>query len=68
MTDDRHWLLCAHCGDRIGSYEPLWLELADGTLKLSAFLRLGHDLPPGENGWRIWHRGCRRPDGDATRR
>ena len=29
------------CGDRIGVYEPIWLELADGALHRSSYLNLG---------------------------
>jgi hypothetical protein len=32
------FLRCAMCGDRIGVYEPLWLELTDGSLRRSSFL------------------------------
>ena len=35
------FLRCALCGDRIGVYEPIWLELADGRLHRSSFLNLG---------------------------
>jgi hypothetical protein len=47
---------CAHCGDRIGVYEPLWLELADGALHRSSYLNLG-DYPELDRS-RLWHLGC----------
>jgi hypothetical protein len=56
------FLRCSHCGDRIGVYEPAWLELADGTLRSSSFLNLPHDLPAGERAARLWHLGCLAPD------
>lgn len=32
------FLRCAMCGDRIGVYERLWLELTDASLRRSSFL------------------------------
>lgn len=59
--EDRNWLLvCARCGDRIGVYEPLWLELADGTLHSTSYLNLAkYDLHQEP---RLWHLGCLAPD------
>ena len=56
------FLHCTHCGDRIGVYEPAWLELSDGTLRPSSILNLGQDIPPGEAYSRLWHLGCLAPD------
>jgi hypothetical protein len=49
---------CSRCHDRVGVYEPFWLQLADGTLRSSSYLNLHRDLPPGQNLVRLWHRGC----------
>jgi hypothetical protein len=60
------FLRCALCGDRIGVYEPIWLEFADGSLHRSSFLNLGDH--PGYDQSRLWHLDCvipevmRRPD------
>jgi hypothetical protein len=53
--------VCARCGDRIGVYEPLWLELADGTLQSSSFLSLDQYASHAQA--RVWHHGCLAPDG-----
>lgn len=45
---------CARCGDRIGVYEPVWLERSDGTRVRSGRLTLG-DVPAGG---RLFHLGC----------
>jgi len=44
MTPTVPRLLCACCGDRIGVYEPVWLERPDGTRVRSGLLELG-DAP-----------------------
>ena len=51
------FLRCALCGDRIGVYEPIWLELADGGGRYrSSFLNLGDH--PGYDPSRLWHLDC----------
>lgn len=45
---------CAACGDRIGVYEPIWLQKPDGSVVGSALLELespARDL-------RLFHSGC----------
>ena len=54
--------LCTHCGDRIGVYEPAWLELADGSIRASSLLNIDPDTRNAENGSRLWHLGCLTPD------
>jgi len=54
------FLRCALCGDRIGVYEPIWLELADGRLHRSSFLNLGDH--PGYDQSRLWHLDCLIPE------
>jgi hypothetical protein len=54
------FLRCAQCGDRIGVYEPIWLELADGSLHRSSFLNLGDY--PGYDQSRLWHLDCLIPE------
>jgi hypothetical protein len=60
--DTLGFFLCTHCGDRIGVYEPAWLELTDGSVRASSFLNLERDMGQSENGWRLWHVGCLAPD------
>jgi hypothetical protein len=50
------FLRCAMCGNRIGVYEPIWLELADGSLVRSSYLNLGEHA--GHDGSRLWHFDC----------
>jgi hypothetical protein len=57
------FLRCALCGDRIGVYEPIWLELADGSLHRSSYLNLG-DCPAHDPS-RIWHIDCLIPEAIA---
>ena len=61
MDENRPPLLCARCGDRIGVYEPVWLELADGALRSSSYLNLDRYAPYERS--RLWHLGCLAPDG-----
>lgn len=49
---------CSRCGDRIGVYEPFWLQLDDGTMRSSSYLNLHRDLRRGERMLALWHRGC----------
>jgi hypothetical protein len=44
------------CGDRIGVYEPIWLELRDGSLHRSSYLNL--EDHPGYDPSRLWHLDC----------
>lgn len=62
--------VCATCGDRIGVYEPIWLELPDGTIHSTSLLALRRD--GGDPGGGIYyHEGCLAPDripaGDRAR-
>jgi hypothetical protein len=53
---------CASCGDRIGFYEPIWWQRADGSLTATGLL----SLPPeaeAASGGRLFHLGCLAPDG-----
>lgn len=60
MDHDRPLPVCARCGERIGIYEPLWLERADGTLCSSSYLNLGNHERSERA--RLWHPGCLAPD------
>ena len=63
MDDDLSFLVCTRCGDRIGVFEPLWVELSDGTIHSSSFLNLGQHLGNEEcRRARFWHAGCLAPD------
>jgi hypothetical protein len=53
---------CAHCGDRIGVYEQLWLQLPDGTLDVSSFLNLTEHLWRTRAQIKFFHFGCLAPD------
>jgi hypothetical protein len=56
------FLLCTHCGDRIGVYEPAWLEHTDGSIRASSLLNMDPDARHAENRSRLWHLGCLAPD------
>ena len=45
--------ICAVCADRIGVYEPLWVERPDGTLE-STSLANGARIALA----RAWHSAC----------
>ena len=59
MDESRSLPVCAHCGERIGVYEPLWLEVADGTLHSSSFPNLDRYAPHAPA--RVWHHACFAP-------
>jgi hypothetical protein len=61
VDHNRPPLLCARCGERIGVYEPLWLERGDGSLCSSSYLNL--DQHEWHERSRLWHHGCLAPDG-----
>jgi hypothetical protein len=49
------------CGDRIGVYEPIWLELPDGSIHSTSLLVLRRD--GGEPGGGIYYQhSCLAPD------
>jgi hypothetical protein len=50
--------VCGVCGDRIGVYEPIWLDLDDGTLVVSALLKLDDHLDKTHGDPRMFHTGC----------
>jgi hypothetical protein len=54
MTPTELRPVCPLCGDRIGVYEPIWLERPDGTLVRSGLLALKDTRADG----RIFHSGC----------
>jgi hypothetical protein len=56
------FLLCTNCGDRIGVYEPVWMELTDGSIRASSLLNIDPDARHAENRSRLWHLGCLTPD------
>lgn len=53
--------LCAFCGIVVGVFEPMWMELTDGTLRDSSLLNLAGDIPSGASCTRMWHFGCLAP-------
>jgi len=48
---------CAECGDVVGVYEPMWLELDDGSVCRSSLLALGESGVAD----RVWHAECLGP-------
>lgn len=58
MSGLRDWLHCAHCGDRIGVYEPVWWKRADGSGVLSDSRSIrdagGHE----DDGSQVMHLAC----------
>jgi hypothetical protein len=50
--------VCANCRDILGVYEPIWIELTDGTLRSSSLLNISSDTPSGESCTRMWHLDC----------
>lgn len=62
MGESLSFLLCAHCGDRIGVYEHAWLEHPDGSLQASSFLNIEEHLRRGSAQVRFFHLGCLAPD------
>jgi hypothetical protein len=59
MNESSPFLHCAHCGDRIGVYEPVWLEYADGSVVESTLLSLGDPRALTADGARLLHDECR---------
>lgn len=53
---------CAGCGDRIGVYEPIWLQHVDGSLANTSLLNLGDQVLTGAEAPRMFHLGCLAPD------
>ena len=50
--------LCATCGDRIGVYEPLWVEQPDGTLSCTGMLEISRHTDGEQDVLRLYHFGC----------
>ncbi|HUJ34039.1 MAG TPA: hypothetical protein VLW51_02440 [Solirubrobacteraceae bacterium] len=59
--------VCATCGDRVGVYEPLWAEHADGTLIRTGMLQLDQHRHGAPGISRLHHLGCLTPE-DVRRR
>lgn len=53
--DEQPEITCAHCGERIGVYEPIRLELADGSVGSSSYLNLAVAELRAR---RLWHPWC----------
>lgn len=49
-------LTCAHCGERIGVYEPVRVEQDDGTVGSSSYLNLTCADRQAQR--RLWHLSC----------
>jgi len=64
MNDD-DLLICAHCGDRIGVYEPLWRRHPDGTFERTSFLIMQQRQPQDPTRSPVWHINCLETD-DTT--
>jgi hypothetical protein len=49
-------ITCAHCGERIGVYEPMRVERPDGTVDSSSYLNL--TVAQLQRIPRLWHSWC----------
>ncbi len=49
--------VCAMCGDRVGVYEPIWLESPDSTIHSTSLLALSGDGDT-PNSCVYYHLGC----------
>jgi hypothetical protein len=61
-ADDWPYLRCERCSGRIGVYEPLWWQLADGSMVPSAFLPMSLSSYALRLGSRFYHRACLPPE------
>lgn len=59
-TNTQHY--CISCGERIGVYEPIWLQHADGTVANTSLLNLDDEHVRGEHSPRLFHLGCLVPN------
>jgi len=48
--------VCVGCGDRVGAYEPAWVELDDGSFRPRSLLRRG--ALDARRALRLWHLAC----------
>lgn len=55
-------LECARCGERIGAYEPLWLQRPDGRFLATGLTRITEQV---REGGRLFHRGCAAPTSES---
>ncbi len=55
-------LHCAHCGDRLGVYEHIWVLDEDGNVQASSYLNLPEPARHGTSKMRFFHLGCLAPD------
>jgi len=53
---------CAGCGQRIGVYEPIWLEFGNGTLLSTSLLNIDQEPSSEQQPERLLHLGCLAPD------
>ena len=58
---DRDHRTCAHCGDRIGVYEPLWWQQPGGSIVAAGYLAIITDPRAADPTSRIYHRHCLQP-------
>ena len=58
------FLTCAHCGDRIGTYEPVCWQRPDGTEIVTGLLAIKEQLDETGCGSRVLHLGCAAPGRD----
>ena len=49
---------CVGCGDRVGVYEPAWVELDDGTFRPSSRLGISGELERRGVPVVLWHLAC----------
>ena len=51
---------CPHCGERIGTYEPVWRLAPEVGAELTSWLRIKPLLGPLDT---LWHVACAEADG-----
>ena len=54
MSPIASYPVCLACGDRIGVYEPVWLQLEDGSFTASGLLQIDLRSPTP----RLFHLRC----------
>ena len=53
--DENSFITCAHCGERIGVYEPLHMERPDGGVFRTSYLNLtSEELRARPRLWHLW--------------
>ena len=54
-------MTCERCGERIGTYEPIWCRHADGEVSLTSRLRVRDEPEAPLSGSTYTHEACGTP-------